>query len=176
MSPDCFVTHLPDRSRAGKPRIRSASVLPRYRFHEECQRLQKTLKSWGTAPGVSQTDHDEVVRWDDQRDLSTQAGHVVCLPGYRKIASAVYPKEGPVNGAPVSLPCRGHRAHEFDVAFRQYPLTVPHSILEIEVAQARPVACRRQHVPLREEVSIRVRFQHHRPDTDRVEQRTLREG
>src|SRR5262245_65560146 len=117
--------------RAGKPRIRSASVLPRYRFHEECQRLQKTLKSWGTAPGVSQTDHDEVVRWDDQRDLSTQAGHVVCLPGYRKIASAVYPKEGPVHGAPVSLPCRGHRAHDFDVDFMQYLLTVPHSILEM---------------------------------------------
>src|SRR5260370_42488385 len=89
----------------------------RHRLHEERKGLPKALGP-GRCPFVmTQTHHDQVMRWNNQRGLAARAVHVVCLSGHRKRAGAVDPEEGSVNRALVSLPGGGQRTYEPGVPF-----------------------------------------------------------
>src|SRR2546422_68505 len=154
---------------------RFASVLSRYRFHQKPECLLETGRARHTALEMSKAHDDQLVGRDDQRGLATGPSHVVRLLGNRERAVAVYPEEAAVNGTLVGFPGRRHLAHELDVPLGQYPLAVPHAVLQIEVAETRPVACRHEIVSLSQKVAERVRLNDHRPDANLVEQRALRE-
>src|SRR5205814_141722 len=65
-------------------------------------------------------------------------------------------------------------AHERYETLRQDPLAVPDAVLQIQVAEPRPVAPGSELVPLREEIPVRVRLHHERARADLVEERAAR--
>src|SRR5262245_50882817 len=67
------------------------------------------------------------------------------------------------------------RAHELGVAFGKNPLAVPHAVLQVKIAEARPIAPASELIALGEKIPIRVGIHHHRANADLVEQRPLRE-
>src|SRR5437870_5061705 len=96
--------------------------------------------------------HDnQIVRRDDHRPLPARARHVISFFGHRIPAVAVDPKEGAINRALVGFPGRRKRAHELRESFGQYALAVPYAVLKIQIAEARPIAPRRELISLREE-------------------------
>src|SRR5713226_2837184 len=155
---------------------RCASLPPWHGLHKKRESLLEALVSGFAALVVSQTYHNEVVRRDDQSGLAARTRHIERLLGHGILAVAIDPEEAAINRALVSFPGRRQRTDKFDVPVGQNPLTVPDSILKIEIAKAGPVPRRRELVPLRQEISKRVRFQYHRPDADLVEESALREG
>src|SRR5262249_36836466 len=90
-------------------------------------------------------------------------------------AVTVDPEEGAVDRTLVGFPCGSKRAYELGVAFGKNPLAVPDAVLEIKIAEARPIAPTSELVALGEKIPIRVGIHHHRADADLVEQRPLRE-
>src|SRR5258707_5780225 len=147
----------------------SASMF-RYCFHQQCEGLFETSRSRDAPLIVSQAYHHELIRGNDQCSLTARAGHVVRLLWNGKCALPVYPKEAAVNGTVVGIPCRRQRAHELHETVGQNALAVPNAVLKIKVSQASPVASRHEVVALREKISKRIGFDHHRPDADLVEQ------
>src|SRR5467141_1876282 len=155
---------------------RCASLPPWHGLHKKRESPLEALVSRFAALVVSQTYHNEVVRRDDQSGLAARTRHIERLLGHGILAVAIDPEEAAINWALVSFPGRRQRTDKFDVPVGQNPLTVPDSILKIEIPQPGPVPRRRELVPLRQKISKRVRFQHHRPDADLVEESALREG
>src|SRR5438477_7634143 len=62
----------------------------------------------------------------------------------------------------VRRPCWRDRAYELHIAFGQKALAVPNPVLQVKIAEARPVAGRALLIPLREEIPIRVSIKNHR--------------
>jgi hypothetical protein len=103
---------------------------------------------------VAEPDDDQVVRGDDHRVLPARPGHKVGLTRHRELVVAIEPEEAAVDWAPVGLPRRRERADKFDEALRQDPLTIPDSILQVEVTEPRPVPSRGKFVTLGQEVAV----------------------
>src|SRR5438477_2896861 len=74
----------------------------------------------------------------------------------------------------VRRPCWRDRAYKLHIAFGQNALAVPNPILQVKVAEARPVAGRALLIPLREEIPIGVGIKNHRAYANLVEQCALR--
>src|SRR5262249_17785859 len=115
------------------------------------------------------------MRWNDQGPLPARSRHVIRLLGHREAAVPVDPEEGTIDRTLVSFPRGSKRAHELGVAFGKNPLAVPDAVLEIKIAEARPIATAGELVALGEKIPIRVGVHDHRADADLVEQRPLRE-
>src|SRR5262249_1916301 len=116
-----------------------------------------------------------VWRWNDQGHRPAGSRHVVRLFGHREAAVAINPEEGAVDRTLVGFPCGSKRTHELGVAFGKNPLAVPDAVLEIKIAEARPIATAGELIALGEKIPIRVGLHHHRADADLLEQRALRE-
>src|SRR6516164_2550313 len=137
------------------------STLRRHRFHQERECLSETGDAGFFTFRVSHAHDNQIVRRHDQGYLAAGTRHVVGVPWYRKHPRTIYPEEGPIDRAPVGFPGRRNRAHEFDIAIWEDPLTFPHAVLQIEVAETRPVAARPQFVSLAQEIPEWIRFDHH---------------
>src|SRR6266853_729676 len=137
---------------------RCASLPPWHGLHKKRESPLEALVSRFAALVVSQTYHNEVVRRDDQSGLAARTRHIERLLGHGILAVAIDPEEAAINRALVSFPGRRRRTDEFDEPLGQDLLPVPDSILKIEIAKAGPVPRRRELVPLRQEISKRVRF------------------
>src|SRR5262245_53192237 len=136
---------------------RSPLLPPGHGLHEEGERPCETLVARSVALEVTEPHHHEVVGRDDERRLAARAGHVIGLFRHGELPKAVDPEEAAVDGALVLLPGGRDGAHELRVALGQDALAVPDTVLQVQVAQPRPVAPRGELVALREEVPEGVR-------------------
>src|SRR5438132_1248790 len=150
--------------------------LRRHRLHEKGQRFLEAGRADRAAFVMAQTHDDELMRRDDQGRLASCAVHEVRVLRNRQSRLPIDPEKTAVDGAPICLPGRRERAHEFDVSVGQDPFTVPDTILKVEVAETRPVARRGKVVPLPEKVPEWIGLDHHGPDPDPIEERALWEG
>src|SRR6266511_1788501 len=152
-----------------------ASFPDRHGLHKERESFLEVLGPWSAAFVVPEAYDDEIVGRNDQRRLAAGTRHVVGVLWDREPAVPIDPEEAPVDGALIGFPCRRQSADELYIALGQNSVTIPHTILKIEVAESSPIAPRCKFVPLGEKVSKRVGFDHHRPNADPVEERALRE-
>src|SRR5262249_1133272 len=74
----------------------------------------------------------------------------------------------------VGPPRRGERANEFGVALGKNPLVVPDAVLQIKIAESRPIASAGEVVALREKVAVGIGVHHYGADAYLVEHSTLR--
>src|SRR5262245_43819867 len=111
-----------------------------HRLHQQRERCAEAPFAGRGAPIVAEAQHDEIVRWDDQGPLPARSRHVIRLLGQREAAVAINPEEGAVDRTLVGFPCGSRRAHELGVAFGKNPLAVPHAVLQVKIAEARPIA------------------------------------
>jgi len=86
---------------------------------------------------------------------------------------SVHPYHRPVAGV---LPRRRRRGDELRPPLGEESRALPHTVVQIEDPEPRPVACRAVVVAVQQEVAVRVGLEHLTADADPVEQRPLREG
>src|SRR5688500_20304933 len=113
------------------------------------------------------------MRGNHQHGLSADAQHVEGFFRSRECALAVQPEETAIDRSTIGLPCRREGADELHVALRQDAPAVPHSVLQIEVCDAGPVAARSKFVTMGEEVHVGITVQHHRANTELTEPRPM---
>src|SRR3972149_9695500 len=142
-----------------------------HRLHQKRERPPESLFSRRRAFEVSEANHDEIVRGDDDRGLPSRARHVVCLFGNRKRLGPIDPEEPAVDRPSVRRPRRSDGAHELRVAFGKDPLADPDAVLEIQIPEPRPAPSRPELLSLKEEVPVRVGLDDHVADSDLVEER-----
>src|SRR5690242_18039578 len=102
--------------------------------------------------------------------LPAGARHKISTPRYRIRAVAVDPKETAIDWVPVGRPCRRHGADEFHKALGKNSLSIPNTVLKIEISQARPVTSGCKLISLAEKVPEGVSFQNHGADAKLVKQ------
>src|SRR2546425_13023610 len=103
----------------------------RHRSHEKCQSVLETFEPRRLTFVVPQTNHDQLVRWDDQRILPSDTGHVVGALGHGEQRVSIYPEEPTVDRTMIGAPSGSHRADELQGALLSHPLALTHSVLRI---------------------------------------------
>src|ERR1700686_1595995 len=83
---------------------------------------------------------NQIVRRNDHGVLAAGARHVVSVSGHGKSAVAVDPEKAAINGPAVGDPSRRQSADELDESLREDPMPIPYAVLQIQIAQARPIA------------------------------------
>ena len=78
--------------------------------------------------------------WYNHRSLAACTRHVIGLSWDRILAITIDPKKGTIDWTLVGHPSRCWCADEFRVARGQNAFAVPNTILEIKIAEPRPVA------------------------------------
>src|SRR5512132_542625 len=90
--------------------------------------------------------------WHNHRNLAACTRHVIGLSRDGILASTIDPKKGTIDWTLVGHPSRRRCADEFRVAHGQNAFAVPNTILEIKIAEPRPVAPSRARSPARSPV------------------------
>src|SRR2546430_11063520 len=87
----------------------------------------------------------KLVWWDDQHVLTASTVHVERIPGCGKGGLAIDPEKSAIDWTLVRRPRWRDRAYKLHIAFGQNALAVPNPILQVKVAEARPVARSEEH-------------------------------
>src|SRR4029077_18717335 len=113
--------------------------------------------------------------WYDHGCLSASTCHVIGLSWDGILAEAIDPKKSAVDWEFVGHPSRCWCADEFHVTLGQNAFAVPDAILEIKVAQPRPVATAANLVALSQKISEWISFNLHCAAAKLVKKHPLRE-
>src|SRR5947207_2170413 len=148
----------------------------RHQLHEERGTLPARRLAGRFATVLADAHNHEVMRAHDPRTLSAGAEHRVGVLRQRLASVAVDPEEAAaVHGARVGHPGRGECAHVAHVAAWEQALTIPHTVLQVEVREARPVAGGDRLGALAEEVAVWVGVDDRVAHAELVEEHALRE-
>ena len=122
-------------------------------LHQQLQRFVKSSCSSRFPFVVTKAHNNEIVGWHDHRYLPASARHVIGLSWDGVLAKPVDPKKSAVDWKFVGHPSWRWCADEFHITFGQKAFSVPDTILEIKIAEPRPIAAAPNFVALSQEIS-----------------------
>src|SRR4029077_13744653 len=103
------------------------------------------------------------------------ARHVIRVSWNGILAKPIDPKKAAIDREFVGHPSWRWCADEFHITFGQKAFSVPDTILEIKIAEPRPIAAAPYLVTLPQKIAEWISFNPHRADTKFVKKRPLRE-
>ena len=123
---------------------------------------------------MAETRYHEIMGWHDHRYLPARTGHVIGVSWDGILAETINPKKGSIDWEFVGHPSWRWCTDEFDITLGQNAFSVPDTILEIKIAEPRPIAGAPYLVTLSQEIAERISFDPHRANAKLVEQSPLR--